>query len=118
MALGTCCFLLLQHEAPAAETAPRYQAPGTKFMIETLQDWERAVGSGNPFADYPKIKSLKEKLAVETNAKNRVNMLAELGKQFLNLGRVEDSLNIMTNLLQAADIQLYRAKRAGRNQVA
>jgi hypothetical protein len=98
-----CLFSLSQQPAAAAEAAQPYQAPGTKIMAEFLRDWERQIGSRNPFADTGKIKTIQEKLPLETNAMNRVNMLAELGKQFLNLGRVEDSLAVATNLLRTVD---------------
>ena len=84
-------------------------------MAEFLRDWERQIGSRNPFADTGKIKTIQERLPLETNAMNRVNMLAELGKQFLNLGRVEDSLAVVTNLLRAADslgVKLRASDRA------
>jgi hypothetical protein len=72
-------------------------------MTEFLRDWERQMGSRNPFADTGKIKTLQERLPRATNAMNRVNLLAELGKQLLNLGRVEESLGILTNLLRTVD---------------
>ena len=84
-------------------------------MAEFLRDWERQAGGLNPFADTGKIKTLQERLARETNAMNRVNLLAELGKQLLNLGRVEESLGVVTNLLRNVDglgVNLRAADRA------
>lgn len=117
ISLTICSFALcwfLQQNVAGVEPA-LYQAPGTKVMAEFLRDWERQVGSRNPFADTGKIKTIQERLPVETNAMNRVNMLAELSKQFLNLGRVEESLGVATNLLRIVDslgVKLRASDRA------
>jgi hypothetical protein len=101
--LGICCFLMLHVHVEAAEPLPAYQAPGTKVMAEFLRDWERQVGSRNPFGESGRVKTLEESLGRETNAMNRVNLLAELARQFLNIGRIEESLDLATNLLRTAD---------------
>jgi ASPIC and UnbV/FG-GAP-like repeat len=72
-------------------------------MAEFLRDWDRQAGSRNPFGESGRVKTLEEVLARETNAMNRVNGLAELAKQFLNVGRVEESLGVVTNLLRTAE---------------
>jgi hypothetical protein len=111
------CFLLMiaQQRAVAAEPSQHYQAPGTKKMAEFLRDWERQAGPRNPFADTARIKTLQEAAARETNAMNRLSTLVELGKQLLNLGRVEESLGVTTNLLRNAEslgINLRASDRA------
>jgi hypothetical protein len=99
----------------AAEAPKPYPAPGTKAMVELLQRWEREVGGRNPFAETGKLRRLQEQIARETNPGSRVAALAELGRQYLNLGRVDESLAALTNLLATADSQgvaLRPAERA------
>ena len=83
-------------------------------MTEFLRDWERQAGSLNPFAATGRIKTLQESLARETNAMKRVNLLADLGKQFLNLGQVDESLGIVTNLLRTVDSLKVRLSASDR----
>jgi hypothetical protein len=102
-------------EAGPSSTPVPSPSAGTAAMATFLRDWEQQLGGKNPFADTGRVRLLREQLIRETNAMARVNMMAELAKQLLNLGQVEESLAVVTNLLRQAEswgVALRRADRA------
>jgi hypothetical protein len=115
--MAVCGFEVPVSGAEASTSSTPGPAPsaGTAAMATFLRDWEQQLGAKNPFADTGRVRLLREQLTRETNAMARVNMMAELAKQLLNLGQVEESLAVVTNLLRQAEswgVALRRADRA------